>query len=129
MIALRAALLRLLGVALATSFVGASCGQSALGVMPGVLNDPRNLSLRQSIPHYGTAQICQEVRQRSLPLRLREGEPIVGRFFPTTCSSREVSQSDLVLQFWGRGYVWTTMSQRLGFEAGSAVQYETDFQL
>jgi hypothetical protein len=127
MIALRALLPRALVVVAPLAFVGASCGQLALGVMPGVLNDVHNLSLRRAILAYGTSQVCAEVQSRSMPLRLRNDDPIVGRFVPLGCSSSELDGGNLALQFNGRGFVWTNLSLRVGFEAGSSIQYDTDF--
>lgn len=127
MIALRAAFLRALALVAPLSLVGASCGQAALGVMPGVLNDVHNLSLRRAILAYGTSRICAEVQSRSMPLRLRDDDPIVGRFIPLGCASRELAGGNLSLQFGGRGYVWTNLSLRVGFEAASSMEYDTDF--
>ncbi len=130
--ALRTAIRRLSALAtcaVSLSFLGASCGQSALGVMPGVLNDTRNLSLRRSILAYGMSRVCDEVRSRSMPLRFADEDPVMGRFFPTQCTARELPDGDLSLQFAGRGYVWTDMSLRLGFEASAALAYDTDFIL
>ena len=45
----RVAALRLFSFAVFASFaVGASCGQTALGLFPGVINDPGNLALRKA---------------------------------------------------------------------------------
>src|SRR5437879_182664 len=119
MLALRAALVRALWVVAPLAFVGASCGQVALGIMPGVLNDVHNLSLRRAILAYGTSRVCAEVQSRSMPLRFRDEDPIVGRFVPLSCSASELEGGNLTLQFNGRGFVWTNMSLRVGFEAGS----------
>jgi hypothetical protein len=129
MTALRGRAAHLAAALASITFLGASCQQSALGLMPGVLNDTHNLSLRRAILAYGTNQVCKEVQQRSMPLRLREEEPIVGRYFPSACASRQTPNNNLLLQLAGRGYVWTNMSQRLGFEAASTVEYDTDFLL
>lgn len=111
------------------SIMLAGCGQSALGVMPGVINDPHNLSLRRALLAYGKMAVCAEVGARSLPIRPRDDLPAIGRFVPLQCSSRELPNGELYLQLGGRGYVWTSMSQRVGFEAGTGVSYDTDFLL
>jgi len=129
MLAIRPALLRLLAAVACLSCTGASCGPAALGLMPGVLNDPHNLSLRRSILAFAVGRICDEVSARSMPLRFRDEDPVAGRFFPTTCTSRELPNGDLHLQLLGQGYVWTELSMRLGFEAGASVAYDTDFLL
>ncbi|APR82925.1 Hypothetical protein A7982_08274 [Minicystis rosea] len=109
--------------------VGAGCGQSALGVMPGVINDTRNLSLRRAILAQGKGRICDEVQGRSLPIRPRDDAPIIGRFIPLQCYARDLPNGEIYLQLGGRGYVWTSASQRVGFEASVGVNYDTDFQL
>jgi hypothetical protein len=100
-----------------------------LGVMPGVVNDPKNLSLRRSILAFGADRICEEVRSRSIPFRFHDEDPVVGRFFPTTCTSQQLPNGDLGIEFAGHGYVWTNMSYRLGFEAKAGATYDTDFLL
>lgn len=129
MASVRALVLRLAALCLCLSFTGASCGTSALTLMPGVINDPHNLSLRRSLLAYGMGQVCDEIRARSMPLRLGDGEPVAGRFFPTQCQSREMGGGQIALQIGGQGYVWTDKSLRLGFEAAAAVAYEIDFLL
>lgn len=118
---------RLLSLAFAFSFVGASCGQTGLAVMPGVVNDPANLSLRRGIFSFAQGQICREVQKRSLPLKLREEDPATGRFFPTACAVQELATGNLFLQFGGHGYAWTNITKRIGFDASAAVEYDHDF--
>jgi hypothetical protein len=123
----RASVARLCSVAFALSFVGASCGQTSLAVMPGVVNDPGNLSLRRGIFSFARGQICREVQKRSLPLKLREEDPATGRFFPMTCAAQELATGNLFLQFGGYGYAWTNITKRIGFDASAAVEYDHDF--
>ncbi|MFO0758571.1 MAG: hypothetical protein U0359_18910 [Byssovorax sp.] len=125
--ALRAALVRLLFTGLAASSLGASCGQRALGIMPGIVNDPSNHSLRKAILAFGTSKVCSEVQKRSLPLKLREDDPVTGRFFPGTCFAQDLPTGDLRVQFSGGGYIWTNLTQRMSFDAGGAIDYDTDF--
>lgn len=124
----RVAALRLLSAALFASFaVGASCGQSALGLFPGIINDPGNLALRKAILGFGTSKICEEVYRRSLPLKLREEDPIIGRFHANSCQVAPLASGNLAVTFGGFGWVWTNLTQRMSFEAGGAVEYDTDF--
>lgn len=109
------------------SFVGASCGQSALALMPGVVNDPHNLTLRREILRFGTSQMCAEMLSRSLPLKLRDEDPVTGRFYPSTCFAQDLPNQHLFVQFGGQGYAWTNLTKRMGFEAGGAIEYEQDF--
>jgi hypothetical protein len=129
MSALRSALRGLVLTVASLSFVGASCGPSVLGLMPGVINDPQNHSLRRSLLASGLGHLCEEVSARSMPLRFHDEDPVAGRFFPTVCGARELPNGDLYLQLAGQGYVWTDRSLRLGFGAGAAIAYDTDFLL
>lgn len=114
-------------MAVSISFVGASCGQSALALLPGVVNDPHNLSLRREILRFGTGQMCAEMLVRSVPLKLRDEDPVTGRFFPSTCFAQDLPNEHLFVQFGGKGYAWTNVTKRMGFEAGGAIEYEQDF--
>jgi hypothetical protein len=120
---------RLGALAFCLSFVGASCGPSALALMPEVVNDPHNLSLRRALLSYGMGNVCDEIRGRNMPLRLGDEEPVAGRFFPTACSAKEMPDHSLYVQIGGHGYVWTEQALRIGFEAGAAVAYDVDFLL
>jgi hypothetical protein len=125
---IRVAALRLLCAALLASFfLGASCGQTALGLFPGVVNDPSNLALRKAILGFGTGKICDEVYKRSLPLKLREEDPIIGRFHATKCQVETLATGNLAITFGGFGWVWTNLTQRMSFEVSGAVEYDTDF--
>lgn len=112
---------------LAVHLLGASCGQSVLGILPGVVNDPKNLTLRRQILAYGTKRLCEEMLRRSVPLRQRDEDPIIGRFYPARCATQELANSNLFVQFSGRGYAWSNVTKRIAFEAGGAVEYDQDF--
>lgn len=127
--ALRRALPSAFAIAFCLSTLGASCGQTALGIMPGVVNDPGNKSLRKAILSYATNQVCSEMLRRSIPLKLRDEDPGTGRFFTTSCYAQEMSTENLFIQFGGYGYAWTNVTKRLGFDASTAVEYEHDFQM
>jgi hypothetical protein len=120
---------RALSLAFCVSFLGASCGQTALSVMPGVVNSTGNLSLRRAILSFGTNQICSEMLRRSVLLRLREEDPGTGRFFPTSCYVQDMSNQNLFVQFGGYGYLWANLTKRVGFDASAGVEYEPDFRM
>lgn len=123
----RGALRHVAAGAFALSFVGASCGQSALGILPGVLNDPGNLSLRQAILKFGTGSMCSEVLKRSVPIRTHDDEPSMGRFFPAACFAQQTAAGTVLVQLSGTGYVWTNATKRLTFDASGSVEYTPDF--
>ncbi len=112
---------------LGASFLGASCGQSLLGILPGVVNDPKNLTLRREILAFGTKHLCDEMLRRSVPIRISDADPAFGRFFPTRCAAQELANHNLIVQFAGRGYAWTNLTKRVAFETGGAIEYDQDF--
>lgn len=118
---------RLGALVFAASFVGASCGQSSLALMPGVVNNPGNLSLRRGILGFAQSQICTELKKHSVPLTLRQDEPSSGRFFPNSCATQELGNGDIFVQFGGYGYAWTNLTKRITFDANAAVEYQHDF--
>ncbi|HVU04573.1 MAG TPA: hypothetical protein VHE30_22600 [Polyangiaceae bacterium] len=108
-------------------------GIGAMGILgPGVINDPKNKSLRFDLLKFGLDQFCKEMKERGAPLKLRDGEPVLGRFFAETCSSQvidEENRKSFIVQYTGRGYGWTNVTQRLGFTSSGLVEYAPDFQL
>ncbi len=120
-------LARLFSLAFAASFIGASCGQSSLAIMPGVVNNPGNLSLRRGIFGFAQSQICTELKKRSVPLQLRQEDPATGRFFPSSCATQELANGNMFVQFGGYGYAWTNLTKRITFDANAAVEYQHDF--
>jgi len=121
------AVLLALAMLLGLGSLGASCGAKGMALMPGVINDPGNRSLRRAIFGFATTTICPEFQARNIPLVLRDGDPATGRFFPSTCGVQELGNGNLFLQFAGRGYAWTNVTGRIGFEASAAVEYAQDF--
>jgi hypothetical protein len=121
------ALRHLFVIAFALSFLGASCGQAALAILPGVLNEPGNLSLRRAILKFGTSTMCAELMRRSVPLRTQDDDPAMGRFFPASCFAQELPTGNMLVQFSGTGYAWTNATKRMTFDAGAQVEYEQDF--
>ncbi len=124
---MRRALGRLVCVAFAAVSLGAACGQRAVTLLPGVLNDSGNRSLRRAIFSFATSRICEELRATSVPLRMGDGDPSIGRFFPTGCAVTELGNENLFVQFIGHGYAWTNLTGRVGFEAAASIEYDHDF--
>jgi hypothetical protein len=110
-----------------------SLGVSTMSILgAGVINDPKNKSLRFDILKYGLEEFCKEMRERGAPLKLRDGEPVLGRFFADGCTTQVIDEEQrktLVLQYSGRGYAWTNVTGRLGFASSGLVEYAPDFQL
>jgi hypothetical protein len=113
------------GLAGCTSCAGT--GQRALGMIEGPINDPANRSLRRSILAFGLSEFCHQMTTHDAPLKLTDDSPIIGRFYPTTCSQRELENGDLLVNFGGYGYAWTNVSKKMTFSSTGQVHYNQDF--
>ncbi len=132
----RPSLLALLGV----SLLGTSgcpkketLGSSAMAVLgPGVINNPKNKSLRFDILKFGLDRFCFEMTRRGAPLKLNDDQPVLGRFFAESCNETVIddeSRKSIIVQYTGKGYGWSNVSGRVGFSAAGLVEYAPDFQL
>jgi hypothetical protein len=77
---------------------------------------------------YGAGRLCSEMTKRGAPLRLADGAPVIGRFYPNACQS--VTNDDkqtVTLQFAGDGYAWTPITKRMSFSNQATVEYKPDF--
>ena len=110
-----------------------SLGAGAVGVLgAGVMNDPSNKSLRFDILKFGLDTFCGEMLKGGAPLKFGDDEPVVGRFFAESCDSQVLdddTHKSFVVQYTGKGYAWTNVSQRIGFSSRGVIEYATDFQL
>ncbi|HEY5377588.1 MAG TPA: hypothetical protein VIK01_28105, partial [Polyangiaceae bacterium] len=110
-----------------------SLGSSAVRVLgAGVINDPSNKSLRFDILKFGLDSFCTEMLKGGAPLKFGDDEPVVGRFFADSCQSQVLdddAHKSFVVQYTGKGYAWTNVTQRIGFTSRGVVEYATDFQL
>ena len=110
-----------------------SLGSHAVSVLgAGVINDPSNKSLRFDILKFGLDTFCGEMLKGGAPLKFGDDEPVVGRFFADSCDSQvldDEAHKSFVVQYTGKGYAWTNVTQRIGFSSRGVVEYATDFQL
>jgi hypothetical protein len=77
---------------------------------------------------FGAGRLCGEMSKRSAPLRLVDGAPVVGRFYPSGCQS--VTNDDrrtVTLQFAGDGYAFTPVTKRMSFSSTATLEYKPDF--
>ena len=121
------ALALVLSLPLFTATGCASCGQSTVGALSGPLNAPANKTLRRQILSYGIGQFCTEMLKHDAPLQLAPDQPVIGRFYPRTCNTKEMENGDLFVSFSGVGYAWTNLSKKLAFDMNGSVQYNQDF--
>lgn len=106
-------------------------GAAAVGLVgPGIINNPSNKSLRFDILKFGLDRFCFEMMRLGAPLKTADDQPVIGRFFASSCQSRALDDLDrraFVVQFAGKGFVWTNVTGRLGFTAAGLVEYAPDF--
>ena len=110
-----------------------SLGASSMTILgPGVINNPKNKSLRFDMLKFGLDRFCFEMTRRGAPLKLRDDQPVMGRFFAESCNQTLIddeNRKSLVVQYSGRGYGWTNLSGRIGFKASGLIEYAPDFQV
>lgn len=112
------------------SLASAGCSATSLvTIMPGVVNNSGNRTLRREILSFGTKSVCEEMLKRGVPLRLSDGDPTIGRFYMHQCASRSLDNEDLFIQFGGVGYAWSNITKRIGFEASAGIDYDPDFRV
>ncbi len=110
-----------------------SLGTSGVTILgPGIINDPKNKSLRFDILKYGLKSFCDEMMTRGVALKLSDDHPVAGRFFARNCVS-DVSDDDskqtFTIKFSGLGYTWTNLTRRVGFEVLGSIELSPDFQI
>jgi hypothetical protein len=113
---------RIAFVALALSFTAAGCP---------CVDDTINASpwLKWKIfAMFGSSRLCEEMTKRGAPLRLADGAPVIGRFFPSACQSvLNDDRQTVTLQFSGDGYAFTPLTKRMSFSSSATVEYKPDF--
>jgi len=103
------------------------CGATSVCKTIGI-NDPSNRTMRRDLLSKGLGEFCKEMLARNAPLKLTEDSPVIGRFYPTACHSRQMDNGDLVMDFEGWGYAWTNVSLKVTFTASGSVEYNQDFR-
>lgn len=108
-------------------------GASTLAILgSGVVNDPRNKSLRFDVLRFGLETFCREMTKVGVPLRTQDDSPPQGRFFADSCTTQildDESRKSLVVQFSGKGYAYSALTRRAGFHFGGVLEYAPDFQM
>ncbi|MCH2108965.1 MAG: hypothetical protein MK135_06520 [Polyangiaceae bacterium] len=108
-------------------------GKGALAVVgAGVVNNASNKSLRFDILKFTLKQFCRELTTIGTPLRLTDDQPVIGRYFAQECEStslEDLADEKIIVRFSGRGYVWTSATGRIGFEAPGLIELAPDFRV
>lgn len=113
--------------------VGARTGKDAATIIGrGVVNNPANKSLRFDMLKFGLREFCNELMLRGAPLRLDDGQPVIGRYFGDSCQAKSIDTLEkrtVIVQFGGRGFAWTAATGRLGFRAQGLLELAPDFRV
>lgn len=113
--------------------VGAKTGRDAATIIGrGVVNSPSNKSLRFDMLKFGLNEFCNELMLRGAPLRLSDGQPVIGRYFGDSCQAKSIDTLEkrtVIVQFDGRGYAWTAATGRLGFRSRGLLELAPDFRV
>lgn len=113
--------------------VNAKTGKDAASLIgKGIVNNPSNKSLRFDMLKFGLDEFCRELLEHGAPLRLSDGQPVIGRFFGESCEAKSidnVEKSTIIVQFGGRGYAWTAGTGRMGFRAQGLLELAPDFRI
>jgi hypothetical protein len=118
----------LLGTAASTlgaaALIGASLSQTSCA---GILNRDPNLRW-WAFKTYGADRICPEMLKTSVPLKMQEGAPTIGRFFPSSCTySINEPNRTVVVSIGGSGYAYLPTSKLSSFTMTATVEYSFDF--
>lgn len=80
--------------------------------------------------NFGAGKMCPEMLKQGVGLRLQDGGPAVGRFFPTSCRVEVNDEAKTVAVFFGgEGYAFLPVTKRVTFRAQGAVEYRPDFYI
>ncbi len=80
--------------------------------------------------HFGVTKLCPEMVKQGVPIKVDEGAPASGRFFPNQCSvAVDDARHVVVVNVAGSGYGFVAPAKRVGFTLSTAVEYRPDFTL
>jgi hypothetical protein len=106
-------------------------GQRSLSILgAGVVNDPKNRSLRFDLLKFGLERFCSEMSARGLALKMSDDEPVMGRFYASACNTQtldEDTRKSFVVQYAGSGFATSPQGGRVGFSTTGLVEYSPDF--
>lgn len=80
--------------------------------------------------NFGAQRVCPEMLKTSLTLRMQDGAPGIGRFFPRSCNYTVNDDSQtLQVNVFGVGYGYVPPAKHMGFTLNVSVEYRPDFQI
>jgi len=80
--------------------------------------------------NFGASRMCPEMLKTGIPLRLQNGQPAIGRFFPNQCSyAVDEGRRTVAVSFAGTGYGYMTPAKRIGFTVSGTVELRPSIQL
>ena len=95
----------------------------------GLLNGDPNLRW-WAFKTYGADRICPEMLKTSVPLKMQEGAPTTGRFFPSSCTHSINEQNrTIIVNIAGSGYAYLPTAKRSSFTMTTTVEYAFDFYM
>lgn len=125
------ALLAVMAVASSGCASREAMGQRSLTILgAGVVNDPKNRSLRFDLLKFGLERFCAEMSARGLALKMSDDEPVMGRFYASACNTQtldEEARKSFVVQYAGSGFATSPQGGRVGFTTTGLVEYAPDF--
>jgi hypothetical protein len=122
-----------LALAVSACQVDTKTGKGAATIVGrGIVNDPKNTSLRFGMIEFGLHEFCHQLLSTGAPMRLDDDQPVIGRFFADSCQAKSIddtAHNTIMAQFGGRGYAWTLGTGRLGFRARGLLELKPDFRV
>ncbi len=101
----------------------------ALSGCAGIVNNDPDLRWLL-FSHFGANRVCPEMLKTSVPIRLQDRAPAVGRFFPMTCNvAVDGARRVMTVSLGGTGYGYVLPAKRIGFSVTAAVEYRPDFRM
>jgi hypothetical protein len=79
---------------------------------------------------YGADRICPEMLKTSVPLKMQDASPTIGRYFPSSCTfSINETNRTVVVNIGGSGYAYLPTSKLSSFTMTATVEYAFDFYM
>ncbi|MFO0587462.1 MAG: hypothetical protein U0441_07980 [Polyangiaceae bacterium] len=115
--------------ALAVGAIAASFSVAGCPCLESVVNPSPALQW-WLFSNFGASRTCPEMLKTGIPLRLQNGNPAIGRFFPTQCSYMvDDSRRTLAVSFAGTGYGYMSPAKRIGFTVSGTIELRPSMQI